>query len=115
MTNKEKFSIWIEFEEWLDKEDKTEECFNISVSVDNKEKYALNAWPYNFAKSILDDDELKLRDDPVDQRYYYGFSAPDTFVREMTRESVEQTIYHMIDSGEIENFVIKESKNLNEN
>jgi len=106
MKSEDKISIWIEFEEWLDNQDKEEECFNISVSVNSKEKYALNAWPYNFTKSILDDDSLDLRDGPVDERHYYGFSAPDIFVREMTRECVENTIHHMIDSGEIESFLI---------
>ena len=98
-------SIWIEFEEWVDAPSNVEEAFNVSVSVEGTAKYAMNAWPYGFTIAVLSGDET---DDSCDDEsaVYDGFAAPDIFVREMSRECVENVINQLIRSGDIEKFAI---------
>ena len=43
-----KFQLWLEFELWEENYNPEEEFFNMSVTLDNGKKYALNVWTYKY-------------------------------------------------------------------
>ena len=87
-----KFSLWLEFEEvdpnnW----DLKNDFCNIHVDLEDGRHYGLNVWTYKFL-------ETSINEDKKSGQHLSGLyqKPPDLFVKDLTRECIEQTIQDLL-------------------
>ena len=92
------FKLWLEFEEvdpnnW----DVENEFCNIHVDLEDGRHYGLNVWTYKFLKTAIEEDKKSGQN--LSGIYQI---PPDLFVKELTRECIQQTIEHLLKIGDLE-------------
>lgn len=93
-----KFTLWLEFEavdpgNW----DIGNECCNIHIDLENGKHYGLNIWTYAFLETAI------AQDQQTGQNLHGIYQVPpDLFVKELTRECIEQTIRDLLKTGDLE-------------
>lgn len=97
-TENPKFTLWLEFEEvdtnnW----DIDNEFCNIHVDLEDGRHYGLNVWTYKFLETSINYD--KETGQNLGGLYQ---KPPDLFVKELTRECIEQTIQDLLKTGDLE-------------
>ncbi len=93
-----KFTLWLEFEEvnpsnW----DIENEFCNIHVDLEDGRHYGLNVWTYKFLETSINEDRKTGKN--LGGLYQ---KPPDLFVKELTRECIEQTIQDLLKMGDLE-------------
>ncbi len=90
--------LWLEFEEVDTKHWNIESEFcNIHVDLEDGRQYGINVWTYKFLQTAIDDD--KKTGQNLSGLYQ---KPPDLFVKELTRECIEQTIHDLLKIGDLE-------------
>jgi len=93
-----KFILWLEFEA-VDKANwDTENDFcNIHVDLEDGRHYGLNIWTYKFLETAVNEDKKTGQN-------LHGLyqKPPDLFVKELTRDCIEQTIQDLLKIGDLE-------------
>ena len=98
MTN---FKLWLEFEHAdFSNSDMENEFCNISVDLPNGKHYGINVWTYKFLETAKETDEKSGEN--LNGLYQI---APDLFVKELTRESIEKTITDLLKIGNLEDIL----------
>ncbi|SHN16169.1 hypothetical protein [Chitinophaga sp. CF418] len=92
------FKLWLEFEEvdpgnW----DTENEFCNIHVDLADGRHYGLNVWTYKYLETAVNDD----RENGGNLKGLYQ-KPPDLFVKELTRNCIEQTIRDILKQGHLE-------------
>lgn len=92
------FTLWLEFEEvdqttW----DKENEFCNIHIDLEDGRHYGLNVWTYKFLETAINED--KKTGQNLSGLYQ---KPPDLFVKELTRECLEQTIQDLLKVDDLE-------------
>ena len=95
------FKLWLEFEEvdpgnW----DTDNEFANIHVDLPDGRHYGLNIWTYNFLEKAIKLD--KTSGENLSGLYQ---TPPDLFVKELTRECIEETIADLLKKGNLEDLL----------
>jgi len=93
-----KFTLWLEFEEvdptnW----DKKNEFCNIHVDLEDGRHYGVNVWTYKFLQTAINEDEKTGQN--LNGLYQ---KPPDLFVKELTRECIQQTIEDLLKIDDLE-------------
>ncbi len=88
------FKLWLEFEEvdpgnW----DIENEFCNITVFLPNETHYGINVWTYKYF-------ETAIREMAEDGKSYVH--PPDLFVKELTRECIQEAIQSLLEVGPLE-------------
>ncbi|SHK86005.1 hypothetical protein [Chryseobacterium polytrichastri] len=97
-TEKTKFTLWLEFEEFDSTNwDKENEFCNIHVDLEDGRHYGLNVWTYSFLETAISEDEKTGQN--LSGLYQ---KPPDLFVKELTRECIQQTIEDLLKMGNLE-------------
>jgi hypothetical protein len=92
------FTLWLEFEEVDPGNWNIENDFcNVIVTLENGRKYALNVWTYQFLQSSITLDQES--GDSLSGMYQI---PPDLFVKELSRECLEQIIRDLLKKGDLE-------------
>ena len=92
------FKLWLEFEEVDQKNwDKENEFCNIRVELEDGRKYGVNVWTYKFLETAISDD--KKTGQNLSGLY---LRPPDLFVKELTRECIQQTIEDLLKIDHLE-------------
>ncbi|MEQ8474845.1 hypothetical protein [Fulvivirga sp.] len=91
------FELWLEFEQTSPWEDLTNDFANIHVFMPDGRKYVLNVWTFKYLESANQTNVTEGRNG----KGLYQIS-PDLFVKELTRECVEQTITELLEEGNLE-------------
>lgn len=92
------FKLWLEFEEVDPSNWNIEnECCNIHVDLKDGRHYGLNIWTYQFLQTAVE----------ADQKTGQGLNGlyqipPDLFVKELTRDCIQQTIEDLLKLGDLE-------------
>lgn len=93
-----KFTLWLEFEvvdptNW----DIENEFCNVIVDLEDGRRYGLNVWTYKFL-------ETAIREDKKTGHNLSGLYQipPDLFVKELSRECIQQTIEDLLKIGDLE-------------
>ena len=94
-----KFNLWLEFEEvdpnnW----DIENEFCNIEVELQDGRRYGINIWTYKFLQTSIEDD-FKTGNN-LNGIYQ---KPPDLFVKELTRDCIQQTIEDLLKIDDLEN------------
>ena len=92
------FKLWLEFEE-VDPENwniENDAC-NIHVELADGRKYGLNVWTYSLLKKVVDDDIVSGNN--LNGLYQI---PPDLFVKELTRNCIENTIQDLLKIDDLE-------------
>lgn len=93
------FKLWLEFEEVdPDSWDKEIDFTNIHVDLPDGRHYGLTVWTYKFFETAVNDD---IREKNNLNGHY--LIPPDLFVRELTRDSIQQAISDLMIKGDLEN------------
>ena len=93
-----KFTLWLEFEEVEPNNWNIENEFcNIHVDLEDGRHYGLNIWTYKFLETSINYD--KETGQNLGGLYQ---KPPDLFVKELTRECIEQTIQDLLKAGDLE-------------
>ena len=92
------FKLWLEFEEvdptnW----EKENNFCNIHVVLEDGRHYGLNVWTYKYLETSINED--KITGQNLNGLYQ---KPPDLFVKELTRECIEQTIQDLLKIGDLE-------------
>lgn len=92
------FKLWLEFEEvepnnWVIEN----EFCNIHVDLEDGRHYGINVWTFKFLQTIIN--ENKKTGENLSGLYQ---KPPDLFVKELTRECIQQTIQDLLKIGELE-------------
>ena len=92
------FTLWLEFEEvdpanW----DTENECCNIHVHLEDGRHYGLNVWTYRYLQTAVDEDKKTGQN----RNGLYQI-PPDLFVKELTRECIQQAIEDLLKQGDLE-------------
>jgi hypothetical protein len=92
------FKLWLEFEEvnpnnW----DIENEFSNIHVDLEDGRHYGLNVWTYKFLQTSINED--KKTGQNLNGLYQ---KPPDLFVKELTRDCIQQTIEDLLKIGDLE-------------
>lgn len=96
-TENPKFTLWLEFEEVDPNWDIENEFCNIHVDLDDGRHYGLNVWTYNFLETAINED-IKTGQN-LSGLYQ---KPPDLFVKELTRQCIQQTIEDLLKIGGLE-------------
>jgi hypothetical protein len=93
------FTLWLEFEEvdsanW----DVENDCCNIHVNLHDGRSCGLNVWTYKFLET-----SIKLDQETGENLHGLYQRPPDLFVKELTRECIEQVIQDLLKRGYLEN------------
>lgn len=96
-TGKIPFKLWLEFEETEPWSDIENDFANIIVNTLDGRLYGINTWTYKFLNSAVKQDEKH----DLNLKGLYQV-APDLFVKELSRECIEQTISHLLEQGPLE-------------
>jgi len=106
------FTLWLEFEhvdysaEWASETDtfvtggnwdRENEFCNVCVTLADGRYYALNVWTYAFLGTAVQQESAAGRN--LAGTYQI---PPDLFVRELTRECIENTIADLLNQGDLE-------------
>jgi hypothetical protein len=93
-----KFTLWLEFES-VDKAnwDKENDFCNAHVDLEDGRRFGLNIWTYKFLQTAVNDD--KKTGQNLNGLY---LKPPDLFVKELTRECIEQTIQDLLKTDDLE-------------
>lgn len=86
--------IWIEAEHLA--EDVTDFC-NIAVYLSTGERYALNAWTFDFFAVARADGEMNASA-AVKHLYMH---PPDLFVQDLTRQTIEKVVVDILERGRL--------------
>ncbi|WP_375560782.1 hypothetical protein ACE193_24320 [Bernardetia sp. OM2101] len=93
-----KFTLWLEFEEVEPNNWNIENEFcNIHVDLEDGRHYGLNVWTYKFLETAINSD--KETGQNLGGLYQ---KPPDLFVKELTRECIQQTIQELLKIGDLE-------------
>ena len=92
------FKLWLEFEEvdpgsW----DIENDFANIHVDLPDGRHYGLNIWTYKFFQTAINDDIKKKNN--LNGQYLI---PPDLFVKELTRDCIQQSIADLLKIGDLE-------------
>ncbi len=92
------FKLWLEFEE-VDPEswDKKNDFANIHVDLADGRHYGLNVWSYKYLETAIKED--KKTGQNLSGLYQ---KPPDLFVKELTRECIQQTIEDLLKIDDLE-------------
>ncbi|NUP08855.1 MAG: hypothetical protein HOW73_22640 [Polyangiaceae bacterium] len=87
------FSLWLEFENWVSapEDDPEDEFFNMTITLGDGTKYALNVWTFGVVDSLRK--EAARTGENLRGRY---LDAPDLFVARMERPLLESVVADMI-------------------
>ena len=88
------FKLWLEFEETGPWEDIENDFANIAVNMLDGRRYGINVWTFKFLDSARKEEK-----DEGNNRYII---PPDLFVKELSRECIEQTILELLKQGDLE-------------
>lgn len=94
------FKLWLEFEETSPWDDLENDFANILVDTLDGRKYGINTWTIKFL-ATAHDEEIK----EGNQNYII---PPDLFVKELTRDCIEEAIKKLLNEGNLEE-VLNES------
>jgi len=94
----EEFKLWLEFEE-VDPENwgTKNEFANIHLDFPDGRHYGINVWTYEFLKTSIKEDEKSGEN----LKGLYQ-TSPDLFVKELTRECIQQVIADLLKKGKLE-------------
>ena len=92
------FKLWLEFEEvdpksWNIHNDSA----NIHVELVDGRHYGINVWTYQFLQTSVEEDQKTGQN--LNGLYQ---KPPDLFVKELTRDCIEQTIEDLLKLGDLE-------------
>lgn len=92
------FKLWLEFEE-VDPgtRDTINDFCNIHVNFADGRHYGVNVWTYKFLETVINSD----LENGVNLHGLYQI-PPDLFVKELTRNCIEQTIQDLLRKGDLE-------------
>jgi hypothetical protein len=97
-TEKPKFTLWLEFEEVNLNNWNIENGFcNIHVDLEDGRHYGLTVWTYQFLETIIN-----LNRKSGENLYGLYQKPPDLFVKELTRDCIEQTIEDLLKIDDLE-------------
>jgi hypothetical protein len=96
--NEQKFKLWLEFEEvdpnnW----DIENEFCNIHVDLEDGRYYGINVWTYKYLETTINEDRKTGQN--LSGLYQ---KPPDLFVKELTRECIQQTIEDLLKIDDLE-------------
>lgn len=91
------FKLWLEFEETSPWDDITNDFVNIGVDTLDGRSYGINTWTYKFLERAVNYD---VKNGAGGNRNY--MIPPDLFVKELSRDCIEQVIAELLDRGELE-------------
>lgn len=92
------FTLWLEFEEVDPKNWNIENEFcNIHVDLEDGRHYGLTVWTYKFLETAINED--KKSGQHLSGLYQ---KPPDLFVKELTRECIEQTIQDLLKIADLD-------------
>ena len=93
-----KFVLWLEFEE-VDQHnwDKDNQFCNIHVKLADGKEYGMSVWTFKYL-------ETAVKQDAAAGHHLGGLyqKPPDLFVKELTRNCIEQSIADLIKQGDLE-------------
>ncbi|MBT8320522.1 MAG: hypothetical protein HKN52_01615 [Eudoraea sp.] len=94
----EEFKLWLEFEEvdpgnW----DTKNEFANIHVDLADGRHYGINVWTYEFLNTAI-----KIAENSGENLKGIYQTPPDLFVKELTRECIQQVIADLLKKGNLE-------------
>ncbi len=92
------FKLWMEFEVVdPDSWDKENDFANIRVDLPDGRHYGLNIWTFKFFETAINDDIKKKNS--LNGQYLI---PPDLFVKELTRNCIQQAISDLLKMGDLE-------------
>jgi hypothetical protein len=92
------FKLWLEFEEVdPDNWDIHNEFCNIHVDLPDGRHYGINVWTYQYLQTSIVQDKSESK--KLGGLYQI---PPDLFVKELTRDCIEQTISDLLNIGDLE-------------
>ncbi len=93
MMSERHFDLWLEFEHWVPQEgdDPEDEFFNMTVTLPEGKKYALNVWTYKYLSRAVQ--ECRTSGEHLGGSY---LPAPDLFVERLDRKLVEDVVGDLI-------------------
>jgi hypothetical protein len=91
------FRLWLEFEHIESASaDSYDDCFNMTVELDDGCKYAMNLWTFNFLERARRTPELES--EALKGKYLVG---PDLFVEKLDRGLLEQVVTDLLMTGQM--------------
>jgi hypothetical protein len=92
------FTLWLEFEHIdMGNWDMENEFCNIHVELTDGRRYGLNVWTYKYLETAIDND--RQTGNNLNGLYQ---TPPDLFVKELTRNCIEETIKDLLKQGGLE-------------
>lgn len=92
------FKLWLEFEEVDPNNWNIENEFcNIHVYLEDGRHYGINVWTYKFLQTAIDEDRKTGQN--LGGLYQ---KPPDLFVKELTRECIQQSIEDLLKIDDLE-------------
>jgi hypothetical protein len=90
------FDIWLEFEHWIPNEhdNPEDDCFNMQITLDNENCYALTVWTQKYFQRVLL--ECKETGEFLSGAYLL---PPDLFVERMDRTLIERIVADLIEQN----------------
>ena len=89
---KKPFKLWLEFEVTSSWNDLENDFANISVDTLDGRKYGINVWTYKFLDTVK-------KENTENGNYLI---PPDLFVKELTRDCIEETFKELLHEGNLE-------------
>ncbi len=94
------FKLWLEFEEVCNWDNVENNFANIGVNTLDGRYYGINVWTYQFLQTAVNYD--KENNDNLNGLFQI---PPDLFVKELTRDCIEQTIINLLKRGNLEDLL----------
>jgi hypothetical protein len=93
------FSLWLEFEHWIASNEFDPECdgFNMKITLDTGEMYALNVWTYKLVERIY---QTMVREDENLRGAY--LLPPNLFVQRLDRNLIEAVVSELIKADNLQ-------------
>jgi len=91
------FKLWLEFEETSPWEDISNDFANIGVDTLDGRSYGINTWTFKFLNTAI---QRQIKEDDKGKDLFC--IPPDLFVKELSRECLEETIGELLDQGNLE-------------
>jgi len=98
-TERNSFKLWLEFEVAGPFNEVENNFANIAVNTLDGRNYGINVWTYQFLKTAEKEDLKKGKCNYI--------IPPDLFVKELTRECIEETISELLNQGNLEDLLSK--------
>ena len=93
-----KFTLWLEFEEIEPmKWNKENDFCNIHVDLEDGRHYGIHVWAYKYLETAINND--RNTGDNLNGLYQ---KPPDLFVKELSRECIQQTIEDLLKIDDLE-------------